>query len=105
MKDYHIAKLAADEALIEASKNRGQGWTGWCLRPGTLSDDDTGGARLGKTEARGSIGRGKVAEIAVGLLEREGKGGWMDCLTGGKGIVEEIERVVKKGADCHEGEE
>lgn len=105
LKDYHIAKIAADEGLVEASKKRGKGWTGWCLRPGTLSDDNTGGAKLGKIEATGSIGRGNVAEIAVGLLEREGKGGWMDCLAGEKGIVEEIERVLKEGVDCHEGED
>ena len=105
LKDYHIAKLAADEALVEAGKRRGHGWTGWCLRPGSLSDDNEGGVKLGKIEARGKIGRGKVAEVAAALLEREGKGGWVDCLDGKRRISDEVERVIKEGVDCRDGEE
>jgi len=105
LKDYHIAKLAADEALVEAGRRRGEGWTGWCLRPGSLSDENSGGVKLGRIEARGPIGRGKVAEVAVALLEREGGGGWVDCLDGGKGVVEEVQRVVAEGVDCREGED
>jgi len=105
LKDYHIAKVAADEALVEAGKRRGDGWTGWCLRPGSLSDEDSGGVKLGNIEARGTIGRGKVAEVAVALLGRKGRGGWVDCLNGGKGVEEEVERIVSDGVDCREGED
>jgi len=61
--------------------------------------------KLGKIEARGAIGRGEVAEVAVALLEREGRGGWVDCLDGGMGVEEEVERVVGEGVDCREGED
>ena len=90
---------------MEAGRRRGKGWTGWDLRPGSLTEDDSGGVKLGKIEARGKIGRGKVAEVAVRLLESEGKGGWVDCLDGEKGVEEEVERVIKEGVDCHDGED
>ena len=107
MKDYHIAKLAADEALFEAVRGRiaeGRAYTGWCLRPGGLTDDNEGGVALGKTAARGKVGRGKVAKVAVELLADGRRGGWVDCLEGDKGVVEEVQRVVKDEVDCYEGE-
>ena len=105
LKDYHIAKLAADEALVAAGKERRQDWAGWCLRPGTLSDDNAGGVKIGKIEARGKIGRGKVAELAAGLLDGDGKGGWVDCLDGDEAVEEAVLRVVREGTDTYEGEE
>lgn len=104
LKDYHIAKLAADEALAAVAKERGEGWVGWCLRPGSLSDENAGGVKVGKIEARGKIGRGKVAELAVTLLASEGKGGWVDCLEGDEAVEVAIERVVSEGVDCRDGE-
>ena len=107
LKDYHIAKLAADETLVEAVKRRsseGSAFTGWCLRPGSLTDDNEGGIAVGKIAARGKIGRGKVAKVAVELLAGEGKGGWVDCLDGEEGIEEGVRRVISDGVDCHDGE-
>ena len=107
LKDYHTAKLAADEALVEAVRGRiaeGHAFTGWCLRPGALTDDNEGGVVLGKIPARGKVGRGKVAKVAVELLADGRRGGWVDCLEGDKGVEEEVLRVVKDEVDCYEGE-
>lgn len=105
LKDYHIAKLAADEALVAVGKGRGEGWAGWCLRPGTLSEENAGGVKLGKIGARGKIGRGKVADLAAALLASEGKGGWVDCLDGDEAVDGAITAVVREGVDCRDGEE
>ena len=107
LKDYHIAKLAADEALVEAVKRRtndGQAFTGWCLRPGSLTEDNDGGVELGKLAARGKIGRGKVAQVAVDLLANGGRGAWVDCLDGDKGVEGEVQRIIKDEVDCYDGE-
>lgn len=107
LKDYHIAKLAADEALVEAVRGRiaeGHAFTGWCLRPGGLTDDNEGGVALGKIAARGTVGRGKVAKVAVELLADGRRGGWVDCLEGDQGVEEEVQRVIKDEIDCYEGE-
>ena len=107
LKDYHIAKLAADEALVEAVKRKssgGQDFTGWCLRPGNLTDDNEGGVALGKTKARGKVGRGKVAEVAVELLAEKGRGGWVDCLDGDEGVEEGVRSIVRDEVDCYDGE-
>lgn len=107
LKDYHIAKLAADGALIEAVKRQiseGRNFTGWSLRPGSLTDDNGGGVTLGRTKARGKVGRGKVAKVAIELLANGGRGGWVDCLDGEKGIEQEVQRVIMDEVDCYEGE-
>ena len=105
LKDYHIAKLAADEALVEAGKRRGQGWTGWDLRPASLTDDNDGGVKLGKIEATGNVGRGKVAKVAAALLERHGKGGWVDCSNGETEVEDAVEKIMGEGIDCRDGED
>ena len=105
LKDYHIAKLAADEALVAAGKERREDWVGWCLRPGNLSDENVGGVKAGKIEARGKIGRGKVAKLALALLASEGRGGWVDCLDGDEPVEGAIDRVIREGIDCRDGEE
>lgn len=107
LKDYHIAKLAADDALVEAVKRRsseGQDFTGWCLRPGSLTDDNEGGVTLGKIKARGKVGRGKVAIVAVELLADGGRGGWVDCLEGDEVVEEEVRRIIRDEVDCYDGE-
>lgn len=77
------------------------------MRPGTLSDEgETGKISLGKTRGQGSVTRGDVAECAVRLLGDEGvRSGYFDLLNGEGEIGEEVERVVREGVDCREGEE
>ncbi|CAG8950656.1 hypothetical protein HYFRA_00002866 [Hymenoscyphus fraxineus] len=87
MPTYYKAKLAADEVLtVEGKERKGFGWI--CLRPGNLSDEqETGRVGIGKIGARGQVTRGDVADVGV------------------RGVEEEVERVLKEGEDCVEGED
>ena len=54
LKNYHVAKLAADQALTALGKKRGAGFAAISLRPGTLTDDDAGGkVNMGKVRCSG----------------------------------------------------
>ena len=106
LANYHKAKVEADECLAALTAQRGAGFQGICLRPGTLKDEPaTGKVSLGKISARGVIPREKVAEVAVRLLEREDAGGWIDLLKGDEEIGAAVERVVEDKVDCIEGED
>ncbi|KAF2759141.1 NAD dependent epimerase/dehydratase [Pseudovirgaria hyperparasitica] len=106
LANYHVAKLAADEVLVAAAKERGSEFAGICLRPGTLKEGSaTGKILLGKTPGRGEVRRSDVAEVAVRLLEQDGVGTrWLDLVAGDEGIDQAIARVVKEGLDCYDGE-
>ena len=105
LKNYHKAKLAADQSLLEANKERGQGW-GWSIRPGTLTDEKGNGVQLGKIGAKGSVSRQSVAEVVKEFVESQGgKGGYVDLLNGEEDVTKAVERVVREGVDCAEGEE
>lgn len=60
---------------------------------------------LGRGPARGSIPRADVAEVTVALLERDDTRGWYDLLGGTDSIADAVNRVVKEGVDCVEGED
>ena len=107
LKNYYPAKLAADECLSALSRERGEGFVGISLRPGTLTDEEgEGGVGLGKVGARGGVRRGDVARVVVGLLEREGVGScWLDLLEGGESVEGAVGRCVREGVDCVEGED
>lgn len=106
LKNYHSAKLAADEALTAAAKKRGNGFRGIVLRPGTLTDEPASGkVNLGKTKARGSVAREDVARVADGLLERARGGAWLDLLEGEEDLGDAVKRVIEEGVDCVEGED
>lgn len=104
LKDYHVAKLAADECLAAVSR---AGFRGICLRPGPLADDNPGGGKvsLGKIEASGKVDRLDVAKVAVELLESRYRGGWLDLLQGEEEIGEAVRRCVEGGIDCRDGED
>jgi hypothetical protein len=110
LANYYRAKLAADEHFFAAAKQRrerdgDEKFQAICFRPGSLADDPpTGKVALGKTASRGKITRADVAEVGVKLLERDDTRGWIDLLQGDEPIDEAIERVVREGIDCHEGE-
>jgi len=104
MPTYYKAKLAADEALTVLGEEKGFQYI--ILRPGGLTDDkETGKVSLGKTNAKGSVTRGDVAEVAARLLEAEGARGWFDLLNGDENVGEAVERVVKDGVNSIEGED
>lgn len=106
LKNYYIAKLAADECLTAAARKRGDGFRGIVLRPGSLTDEPAGGkVSLGKTTARGSVTREDVARVMDGLLEGVTGGGWLDLLEGNEEVGEAVRRVVHEGVDCVEGED
>ncbi|KAF1817173.1 NAD dependent epimerase/dehydratase [Eremomyces bilateralis CBS 781.70] len=105
LKAYHIAKLAADEALIAARKTRGADFAGIGLRPGALTDGDaTNGVSLGKIKARGGVSRQKVAEVVAEVLDSEYPGGWLDLLAGEDSVGDAVARCVREKVDCYEGE-
>ncbi|KAK4166829.1 hypothetical protein QBC43DRAFT_312513 [Cladorrhinum sp. PSN259] len=103
---YYKAKIAADEELYKVSKQRGPGFVGINLRPGTLTLDPAGKVELGKTKgSRGNVSRESVAKVADQLLAREGvKNSWIDLLDGDEDVEKAVERVVREGVDAAEGE-
>ncbi|KAK4217434.1 hypothetical protein QBC37DRAFT_45809 [Rhypophila decipiens] len=107
LKNYYEAKVAADEVLYEAGSRAGQRrFVGIDLRPGTLVDEKAGKVELGKTrKSGGNVSRESVAQVADQLLAAGDVGNvWLDLLDGEDDITGAIERVVKDGVDCAEGE-
>lgn len=103
---YYRAKLAADEALYLAAKNR-PGFAAINLRPGTLTLEPAGPVELGKTgHSSGNVGRETVARVADLLLASEGVGNtWLDLLDGEEKAEKAVERVVREGVNAAEGED
>jgi nucleoside-diphosphate-sugar epimerase len=106
LKNYYLAKVAADECLTALSSKRGAGFAGISLRPGNLTDEeDEGKVALGQTAAKGQVRRGDVARVAMALLENESVGScWLDLLKGDETVESAISRCVKEHDDCSEGE-
>ncbi len=106
LKNYFHAKLAADECLTSLARQRQSGFAGISLRPGTLTGDEgTGTVALGKTAAKGAVGRGDVARVAMALLENERVGTcWLDLLEGKEEVEDAVERCVGEQVDCADGE-
>lgn len=103
LPDYYAANVEADECLTALAKKREGDSQAVVLRPGSLTDEKpTGKVR---TKASGSVTRADVADMAVRLLEREGVSGWLDLLQGEEPVEKAVERVVRKGVDCVEGED
>ncbi|KAK4124500.1 hypothetical protein N657DRAFT_644739 [Parathielavia appendiculata] len=103
---YYRAKLAADEELYSVSKERGSGFVGINLRPGTLTLEPAGRIELGKTgHSTGRISRESVARVADLLLASEGlKNTWLDLLDGEEEMGKAVARVVREGVNAAEGE-
>ncbi|KAH6990960.1 hypothetical protein BKA56DRAFT_573499 [Ilyonectria sp. MPI-CAGE-AT-0026] len=102
---YYEAKVAADEALITEAKKRDH-FTAVSVRPGGLTDKDAGGVMMGQTEkARGMTSRATTAMVTALLLEAEHvKSRWLDVLDGDEDAGAAVERCVREGTECAEGE-
>ncbi|UNI16915.1 hypothetical protein JDV02_003303 [Purpureocillium takamizusanense] len=103
---YYQAKIAADEALYEASRRSGGSLVGLCLRPGTLSNDPAGRIEFGKTaHLKGQVSREAVAQTADALLAADGvKNSWLDLLDGDQEVEAAVTKAVRDGIDTSEGE-
>ncbi|OCL08600.1 hypothetical protein AOQ84DRAFT_388737 [Glonium stellatum] len=113
---YYEAKVAADEVLTVLAQRRyeedvkkgveaAKRFCGISLRPGTLTDGKAGKVTLGKIRAKGQVPRASVAEVAVKLLEADGARGWFDLLDGEEDVLDAVERCVKQGINCVDGED
>ncbi|KAF4459227.1 hypothetical protein FALBO_14010 [Fusarium albosuccineum] len=102
---YYEAKVAADEALVLEAKKR-DGLTAVSVRPGGLTEKEEGGVILGQTKkARGMTTRATTARVTASVLEKEAvKGRWLDVLDGEEDLETAVERYVRDGTDCAEGE-
>lgn len=102
---YYQAKIAADQALYEASRQSST-LVGINLRPATLTDDPAGAVELGKTEhVQGKVSRATVAAVADALLAADGvRNSWLDLQDGKEDLVSAVDRVVGEGVDAAEGE-
>jgi len=106
LKNYHAAKIDADELLVAHAHKRGGDWQAINLRPGTLTDDPkTGKVQLGRTGSRGKITREDVAEVAVRLLERDDTRGYYDLLQGDVDTDSAVKRVAEERIDSFMGED
>lgn len=106
LKNYHAAKVDADELLVAHAHKRGGDWQAINLRPGTLTDDPkTGKVQLGRTGSRGKITREDVAEVAVRLLERDDTRGYYDLLQGDEDTDIAVKRVAEERIDSFAGED
>ncbi|PNY23202.1 Uncharacterized protein TCAP_06841 [Tolypocladium capitatum] len=105
LADYYKAKIAADEALYEASRESSS-LVGLCLRPATLTAEPAGKIEFGKTaHVKGTASRATVAETAAALLAADGvKNSWLDLLDGSEDVVAAVNKAVKDGVDAAEGE-
>jgi len=113
---YYKAKVAADEVLTilaterydEEAKNGvpiKERFSGISLRPGTLTDEPAGGAKVGKIGCGGKTSRATVAESIVASLETEGAKGWIDIVDGEDDVVAAIKGLTQKGIDSVDEED
>lgn len=102
---YYEAKVQADEILVQESKKRPE-ISAVSVRPGGLTDKEEGGVVMGQTKkARGMTSRATTARVSALLLEAENvKGRWLDVLDGDDDTEKEVERCVRDGVECAEGE-
>ncbi|PLB47567.1 NAD(P)-binding protein [Aspergillus steynii IBT 23096] len=108
--DIGDSKLQADEYLVAMAKARNDRsastFQAISLRPSwLLTSPATGKVHLGKTRSLGQVTIGDVAAVAVSLLARDDTSGWFDLLQGMDEVDEAIDRVVREGIDCIEGED
>lgn len=106
LANYYKAKIAADEALYEASR-ASSSLVGICLRPATLTTEPAGGINLGAegVPVMGQVSREAVAKTADALLAAEGvKNSWLDLVDGDVSVDEAVEKAVKEGIDSARGE-
>lgn len=113
---YYKAKIAADEVLTVLAKERltreagmnasnSELFCGISLRPGTLSDEEAGGVKVGKLGVGEKTSRATTAHAIVAVLETEGARGWIDVVDGEQDPKEAIEQLVREGVDSVDEED
>ncbi|CAM1504391.1 Fc.00g019820.m01.CDS01 [Cosmosporella sp. VM-42] len=102
---YYEAKVAADEVLVTESRKRSK-ISAVSVRPGGLTENEEGGVIMGQTkQSRGMTSRATTARVSALLLEAQDiKGRWLDVLDGDDDTATEVERCVRDGVECAEGE-
>jgi nucleoside-diphosphate-sugar epimerase len=106
LANYYKAKIAADEALYEASR-ASSSLVGICLRPATLTAEPSSGVTLGAEgiPVMGQVSREAVAQTADALLAAEGvKNCWLDLVDGSDNAEKAVEKAVKEGVNSAKGE-
>ena len=108
--DTWQAKLEADEylvALAEARARRGgPPFQAISLRPTWLTNArGTRHVQLGKAGCVGQVTREDVAAVAVSLLSRDDTRGWFDLFQGPDEIEKAVDKVVRDGINCVDGED
>jgi hypothetical protein len=113
---YYKAKLAADEVLTVLAKDRydeeekkgvpvNERFSGFSLRPGTLTDEKAGGCKVGKIGVGGKTSRATTAEAIVAALETEAAKGWIDVVDGDEDVSAAIQKLTKEGVDAVDEED
>lgn len=113
---YYKAKVAADEVLTVLAKERydeeakngvptKDRFSGISLRPGTLTDEQAGGVKVGKIGCGGKTSRATVAEVVVATLETDGAKGWIDVIDGEEDVNKAIQGLVEQGVDSVDEED
>ena len=113
---YYKAKLAADEVLTVLAKERydeeakkgfavSERFSGISLRPGTLSDKEAGGVKIGKLGVGGKTSRATTAKAIVAALETQGAKGWIDVVDGDEDANAAIQKLTKEGVDTVDEED
>lgn len=106
MARYYEPKVQADEILVTEARKRRSDFSAVSVRPGGLWDKPEGGVLMGQTrQARGMTTRATVARVLALLLEQKVVGSrWLDVLDGEDDARGEVERCVRDGVECAEGE-
>jgi hypothetical protein len=113
---YYKAKIAADEILTVLSKERYDDeanksvavkdrFSAISLRPGTLTDEKTGGVTIGKIGAGGKTSRATTAEAIVAALQTDGAKGWIDVIDGDEDVSQAMQKLVNDGTDAVDEED
>ncbi|KAI5467475.1 hypothetical protein BGZ63DRAFT_419175 [Mariannaea sp. PMI_226] len=102
---YYEAKVAADEALVTETR-KCPGISAVSVRPGGLTDKSVGNVLMGQTRlARGMTSRATTAAVTALLLDSDNiKSRWLDVLDGDEDAQIAVERCVREGTECAEGE-
>ncbi|KAF2829196.1 hypothetical protein CC86DRAFT_368252 [Ophiobolus disseminans] len=113
---YYKAKIAADEVLTTLANERyaeeekkgvpfNERFVGISLRPGTLTDEKSGGVKIGKVGVGGTTSRATTAEAIVAALETEGAKGWIDVVDGDEDVSKAIQELTQNGVDAVDEED
>jgi hypothetical protein len=112
---YYKAKIAADEVLTVLAKERldeevrkgvekSERFCGISLRPGTLTDENAGGVKVGKIGVGGKTSRATTAHAIVAALE-EGARRWIDVIDGDEDAHKAIANLTQQGVDSVDEED